>query len=430
MNLQETVQALEQNNIQIALDVGVHRYCDINSNCPLAVELRKITNESGVTLAQLLEGFVTGQEAPPEPVSYELPEFDSKATIRIAGTNVELNLEDALRAQLGDALDKKRREFRGLGGRITALGDSLYHSYLNQVSELKRTKTLPQLEFPNRDVIRANCLITANNTHYIFLFPRGYSPEYIVTRGMRYKLADRDVKALKRDVYISYTITKERKILNAKILDDKGEGFRHYHGNTGEDCWGAVHIPERWDGSLGSLADFTAQLMGALHTLNKDSPISRQPNGMPHMDGLMERSTELGEEGHPEEREQPEGGWTTDTPRRWGQRRATRAPTTTEGEYMRRWDVPTDEEANELRNERAVCRLCGATYGEHSGWQCPGGRVTRAPTAEEDRMARWGATEYLTDYDLICALCGERFGNHYGNGGTICPREWEQGRRP
>lgn len=371
MNLQQTVQALEQNNIQIALDVGVHSGCSIDSNCPLAVELRKVINESDVTLEQLIEGFAASQEPPPEAVAYVLPEFDAKATIRIAGTNVELDFEEALRAQLGDTLDKKRRELNRLGGSITELGKSLYESYLNRIYALRDTRTLPQLEFDIGDLTKANCLTTSDGEYYHFLFPRTYNPEYVVTNGVRYKLADEDIKALIRDIYISYTISKEYKIIHTDILNSGGSKFRHYHGG-GNDCWGNFQIPERWNGNLKSLSDLTTQVAGALRTINKDSLMTGHPRGMVDMDDLMERSTKLGVEGITEEREQPEGGWTTEegAPRRWGQTRAT---------------------------------------------------GVRAPTVDEELRRRFG-TEHPEDNEMICNLCGATLGHHYGRGET-CPRD-------
>ena len=65
MNLSQTVQALEANGVVVALDCGVHGYCDINSNCPVAVQLRKFIHESGVTLEELLTGYAASQESVP-----------------------------------------------------------------------------------------------------------------------------------------------------------------------------------------------------------------------------------------------------------------------------------------------------------------------------------------------------------------------------
>ena len=93
MNLAQTIQALEANNIVTALDCGVHQYCDVNSNCPLAVELRRIVTESELTLEQLLEGYAASQEPPPNPLlNPEFPEIDGHTIIHIGESDIPLDL--------------------------------------------------------------------------------------------------------------------------------------------------------------------------------------------------------------------------------------------------------------------------------------------------------------------------------------------------
>ncbi len=388
MNLQQVTEALQQNNIQIALDLGVHEHCSIDSNCPKAVELRRIINESGITLSQLLEGFVAPSA---EPIPFTLPEFDSKVTLRIAGQNVELDLGDSIRKQLGDALGKKTREFEQMGGAISAVGRGLFTAYLNKIDTISRNRTLPQLNFSLKDLTRTNCLITTEAENYIFLFARRYNPEYIINRKIRYKLADGDIENLKRDIYVSYIISKERKIISVKILDNAGRKFLHYHGNEREDCWGQVKLPERWGGDLDSLYDLTFQLMGALHTINKDSLISEDPIDMPHIDELMSKSTKLGEEGVSGEREQPEGRWDARTPRGWGQGRRTTGNPTEETP-----DVVINTEENPVIEDMTPMMLRF--------------NIDQAPAD--------------TDFDTRCNLCGIRLGNHFGIFPNItCPRD-------
>jgi len=324
MNLQQTVQALEQNNIQIALDIGVHSNCSIDSNCPIAVELRKLIRESGITVEQLLEGFAASQETPPDPLvqnNGHLPEFNSKLTIQIAGKDIEFELNDVIAENLRYAIDRKLREVKQLGNNITQIGNSLYDIYLRQVHRLRNAKTLPQLEFSLRDITKAGCMITTDGDNYIFLFPREYNPQWIWSRNIRYKLSDKDIKTIKRDMIVEYVISRDSKILQVRVLNSDGEKMTHYHGRHG-DCWGGFKLPERWDKRLQSLSDLTTQIVASLATINKDSPMERQPPGMPHIDELMGRATELGEEGVPspvEEVAHPEEEGTA--PRRWGGRR-------------------------------------------------------------------------------------------------------------
>lgn len=334
MNLRQTIQALEQNNIQVSVDIGVHQHCDINSNCPVAVELRKYIHEAGVTLKQLLEGFAESQEPQPNSIPFQLPEFDGKATISVAGQEVQIDFSDALRSGIGQAYERKLADFHRIELNLERLGVSLYEEYLTKIDHLKKTRILPQLELDMRDLLGYDCRITTNKDNYVFLFPRHYSPQYIVTRGIRYGIHEEDVEAIKRDVFIMFMITKDGKILSAKLLDSQGQGLVHYHGGSDDDCWGQVRIPERWDGRLRSIANFANQLISALATINKDSLVHSTPERLIPMDTLMERSTKLGEEGHMEDREQPDGGWrgdrdgtTRDAPRRrWGQREEGQRP--------------------------------------------------------------------------------------------------------
>ncbi len=392
MNLHETIQSLEQNNIQTALDIGVHQRCDINSNCPIAVELRRIILDSGVTLEQLLEGYAASQGTPPEATAIELPQFNGRATIRVAGQSVVIDYSDTIRGQLGEGFVKKRLEFESMGNRMQVLGRSLYSSYLDQIYQLRNTKTLPQLAFSVGDLLKANCLITTDNTNYVFLFPRHYKPQWIITNGVRYKIADEDIETIKRNIHIAFTISKESKILKTRVLGDSGRKLQHYHGNNwdDDDCWGNVPIPERWDKTLKSLSNLVTQLMGSLATVNKDSILVRHPDSMPRINDLFDRSTKLGEEGHTEEREQPRGGWgggeateevneegniTTAPARGWGARRQqapapTQEPPPEEGTPEHEWFIRFG-----VRNERGMadypdgmgvaCGVCGTVYGTH-----------------------------------------------------------------
>jgi len=326
MNLQQTKESLEQNNVQIALDIGVHQDCDINSNCPLAVDLRKIVRDSGTTLEQLIEGFLASQADPPAAMSYTFPEIDGKTSIHVAGQAIQLDLTDILKQQLGAAFESKINALKDVENRVSALGRELYNSYLLQIAELQRARNLPQLTFSTKELIKANCLITAMDGRYIFMFPRVYNPGWIVSRGVRYKLSDTDVTAIKRDIYLTFGISPEYKIIDKVVYNAGGNKFKHYHG-SGYDCWGTVSIPERWDGRLQSLSNIVTQLMGSLATINRDSILNRHPAGMPEIEDIFGRSTLLGEEGIREEREQPAGRWTgeaeiaTEEPARtWGGR--------------------------------------------------------------------------------------------------------------
>lgn len=389
MNLRQTIQALEQNNIIVSTDIGVHQYCDINSNCPVAVELRKYIHESGVTLKDLLEGFAAFQTSSPAPERAEpdYPEFDGQSTINIAGQTVKIDYTETIKRQLGSRFSDKMNELNSMSNRCRTLGVNLHHTYRDLYDRLKNTKELPQLSFGIAELIMTKCHITSDSNNYIFLFPRHYKPQWIVTRGVRHEIDPKDVADIERDVFIRIVVTRERKILHALLLHDTGEKLYHYHG-THNDCWGMVVIPEMWDGRLRSLDDLATQLIRSLATINKDSLMTSEPPDMPEMDDVFENSTKLGEEGQIEEREHREGGatWTVGetadgtaeegtTRRRWGQRprrTGNRPPAdaeegelTIEEEYMRRWGAPGNPPDTE-----AICALCGERWGIHNGFIC------------------------------------------------------------
>ena len=324
MNLAQTVQALEANGIVIALDCGVHQNCDINSNCPLAVELRKVINESGLTLAQLLEGFVASQEAPPAYQEPRLPEFNGVAEISIAGRTVPVDFTDTIRQQLGRAYETKLHQFQQDGAQAREVGLALYRSYLDQIRALRNTRTLPQLQLSKRELTSTGCLVTINdeNNAYELMFPLLYNPEYAVHNGTRYRMAVKDIIDCKRDVWVVFAITKERKITRTELINQDGSKFSHYHG-SGWDCWGTVKMPVTWDGRLTSLHNLVVQLRGILATVNMDSLLNRNPSGMPTSQAMFERATVMGREGEikVEEVVTPEEVPTPTQPRRWGQGR-------------------------------------------------------------------------------------------------------------
>ncbi len=472
MDLRQTFHALEDlktekypQGITLALDLGVHQYCDINSNCPLAIQLRKYIHEAGVTLVDLLAGFAQSQEPPPDRIEPTLPEFNGKAMIQIAGQNMEIDFTDTIKQQLGSAYENQIHYFKQMQNHITDVGASLHRTYLHQIYELRRTKVLPQLSFGVTDLVKYPCCITTKRDKYIFLFPREYKPQWIVTGGVRYLLNKDDIDSLERPCYIQFAVTVDGKIFSARLLGDRGYGMEHYHGHERDDCWGNVAIPERWNKSLSMLNTLANQLMASLATINKDSLVQHDIEDMIHIDNLMERATELGEEGHVEARERPTGGWrtgdgedpdrTTEPPtdapapagRRWGHREDTTPrdaaghivildelanhtdanpaiQLTDDQEYLRRWGVTS---AVNITIVNRVCALCGHDYVEHGGFHCQHDELTTR-TPEQELMRRFGVTEPPRNMDIICMVCGERFGRHHRTGNdnyfTICPRDW------
>lgn len=431
MNLTDTVKALEAKDVTVALNLGAHEYCTIDSNCPLAVELRRLMLDAGVTLVELLEGY-TAVTAPDPVMSYDFPEMSAKVSILIAGKTIEFELDDVVSEGMKAAIDERFRAVDARMMSVRQLGNSLYSTYLQAIRRAGETNTLPQLEFSRTDLMQVGCLISGEGDTYIFLFPREYKPQYLVSNGVRYKMADEDIESVKRDIFLEFRI-RDNRFLSASIYKATGGKLEHYHGTDRSDCWGHVTIPRSWDRRLPSLKRLADLIMNSLVTINLDSLMMRDPADMPHIDRLKDRSTELGIEGEIEVREGgTTGRWvapnTGETPRAgWGARGGAtegggRQPDRTEQEYIRRWGVPTDGEAAALAGDRDVCAICGRGYEHHNGYNCPAG------TQEEERMRRFGTTEPPIDMEQTCMLCGIRAGGHH-DGGRICPQEWGDGVR-
>ena len=110
-----------------------------------------------------------------------------------------------------------------------------------------------------------------------------------------------------------------------KLYNNDGTKFVHYHGTEGMDCWGQVPLPERWDGSIETLADIARKLHAAISTINRDSIYVGEPPGMPYVADLAHRATFVGEEGvlstsEPQEVSGEETSRARRVPRRWGER--------------------------------------------------------------------------------------------------------------
>lgn len=457
MTLFETVQALEAKNITIALDLGVHQSCALDSNCPLAVQLRKLIADAGITLEELLEGYQ--EVTAPDPVDMDrvLPAVSAILHMHLLGQEMHINLGEDATHEFGVAVKRKIEELEHGIYTLRGIGRTLYSSYLAEIRRSRDNGSLPQLSFTVTELLTANCLITSRDRKYVFIFPAEYRPRYIVHRHTRHQLSDEDAKSLERNIYIKFTINQNHNFFRADTITSDGRKFRHYHGNGQYDCWGEVTLPNRWDGHLSSLTRLNHTLIMSLGTINRGSVLDNDPPHMPDVEDLMENSTELGREGEVSEHpvEQPTRG------RGWGGRarntptqiardrvealaRGTGNQPAPEGEPPPPFEIPrglTPEEermrrfniTNPPRDMRIICNLCGEQAGEHfgHGTECrrdhrprrTQGRQPVVSPLDEEMMRRYGRAVVDGDHDTICALCGERLGNHYGTRAEVCPRD-------
>lgn len=310
MNLQETVTALENiknekfpEGILIAEDLGVHQFCDINSNCPKAIQLRRLITETGISLEELIEGFLSSQGSAPKlliDLEEACPDINGKATISVGGNIIELDLTEHIKGECQKRFGELVRELERRQITVMNLGKNLHGVYMDAIRRAKRTVILPQLGYSLKELTTYRCMITRESKQYLFLFPLKYEPRWLYTREQRYALDPEDARELVRDCFLVIPVSGENKILRPYIIDEEGKKFEHYHGTAG-DCWGHVKIPSNWDGKLRTLAELTYQLQASLATINLDSLMTRAPLDMISTVDLLERSTLLGTEGQPRE---------------------------------------------------------------------------------------------------------------------------------
>lgn len=306
MNLAESVEALAflrteayPQGIIIADDLGVHAQCDINSNCPEAIKMRKYMTEAGVSLTDLIDGYNNSIERPSRPAEVPpMPAHSGKATIQVAGQIFEVDLtpqiDQQLRVATGDGVARMQRDHE----RLINLGDSLYSNYQRAITEARKTRQLPQVMHPIKDMIKYRVIITMDsNGNYVYMFPHRYEPDSIVSDGYRYELSEADKRRIHQDIFVVFYITRAKKILRPIMLDAAGNMFSHYHGNRNGECWGHVQLPTTWNGSLKTLGDIAYSLKAAVCTINRNSILNGHPVDMPPIDTLFRRSTKLGKEG-------------------------------------------------------------------------------------------------------------------------------------
>ena len=325
--------------IIVSQDFGAHRYCDINSNCPEAIKLRRYIAEAGLELDTVLQEYESMLNTLPRQRELSFPEFSGKATIVVAGQEVEVDLSEVIQGELERALHRNMDWYRGAEERLRELGFQLHNNLLDDITRNRRNTVLPQLSFPVQELIDAKCLITSDNHGYLLIFPFKYRPRWLWTQGVRYRIGEEDAVALERDVFLAFSVTKEGKFLTPYLIGHDGSKFHHYHASRGRelsdggrDCWGQVRLPERWDRGLKSLVDLKYQLEGAIATINLDSLYNPTPSPMSYAWDLMERATKEGEEGKIKKKKKgeeveevfaevfPEVSEEVPIPRRWGER--------------------------------------------------------------------------------------------------------------
>ncbi len=320
MNLKEVVDSLEAKDIQLAIDLGVHQNCLIDSNCPRAVELRVKLQENNVGLPEILKGYQT--IAASNPFNWDNTSFqiDGRIKVSIQGHEINLDLTEEIRDSVNNQMRYKLEQFKQQEEKLKKIGHGLYDSYLEEIAKQRRANVLPQLFFTQQDLIKFNIMVSAENNRYVFLSPSTYKPEYIVRDGVRYELSPTDKRTLRRAMVFKFVISRENKFVQITQLDMTGEHFQHYHSRN-TDCWGQLEQPQLWGRSLEQLDRLKISFSNALVTINYNSLMQDEPPDMPNVNTVLGRATQLGKEGVIEE--QPNATGTrigTEHGTRWGRR--------------------------------------------------------------------------------------------------------------
>ena len=329
--LRSTVLYLEEyfktekypNGISVALDLGNHASCHIDTNCTEAIKMRKFLTEAGIELSEIISGwgeYLKGRDMPKAPYTLRLPDLSGKVLLRIGvGKDVEVDIKDELEAQLRSVFAHKVDEFKYAEETLYSIGRELYDSYLYYIREVRNSKVLSQLLLPISELTKYRCMVTVFKNAYALILPLMYAPQWLFTHGVRYRMNKKHAESLRREIYIMFLITVDNKIMQAKLIYSNGEKFIHYHG-VGYDCWGEFRMPEKWDRTITSLANLTYSLQAALTTINRDSLMRDSPPGMPSIMDLFDKAKKMGKENEKggKEEEIDEEDTTASPPRHWG----------------------------------------------------------------------------------------------------------------
>lgn len=290
--LHDVLQTLEQQGKLIAFDMGEHQYCRIDSNCPRAVELRKIIAEMGVD-------YKTLPRPSDEGVMNLLPTDINPITTEVRIGTTAIDASALIREEAMHKLRILITEAENCRSQVARLGRGYNVTYNQRVAELRKQGRLPQLSFSLSEMVKYDCRVTADadGKYYLFCFGFLYFPQYTYHNGDRFTITPSYAEGLKRNVWLVYKIAKNRTVVETRIVDSTGRKFQHYHGADGGDCWGQNEKIHDWDGTLKQLGEKTITLSRALATVNMDSLLNRNPEGFPLPSDLQKHTKKLGEEG-------------------------------------------------------------------------------------------------------------------------------------
>ena len=306
MELYRVVQALENRGLLVSTDLDAHQYCQFDSNCPKAVEIRRFMLEAKITLPDLIAGIAeltANSNTIAEQVAQSITPVRETVDIEVYGQPLKVNVSEVIEGPLRLKVIQLMKELQDKGVKLKQLGKDLYSTLERELVKAREVTYLPQLEHTIPDMVKYQAMITSTeHKYYNILMPLHYRATQIVKRlnseDIRYAINPDDVTRIEQDVYIKFKYLQDMTTAQKPTLFKVGSNdtlipFAHYHGNMGE-CWGKMPLPPRWNGELRTLFLLKNKLEGSLRTVNYDSPYNREPSNMPTLEEIYDRSTPLG----------------------------------------------------------------------------------------------------------------------------------------
>jgi len=302
VNLHETLQALEAKGITVALDIEVHELCDIQSNCPVAIQLRRIIADTQIPMTDLLDGYAAINRDVLDPYQpFTPPEITADLTLHIAGQTFNIPYNQMFTAEVLEAMRLKLMDFQAYEQTLRSYAEGMFHFYKREVYRLQQTSVLPQLRVNTFEMYRAKVWYSATRDAYQVFAPVDYEPQEIINSGDRYRLSNSDKELCRRPgCWMMYRINGySKRIEKASLLGRDLVKLEHYHGNSQEDCWGTIAMPtDPWQEDVRTITNLTRSLHHSLVTINFNSPMRVHPLDMPHINDILGRATLIGREGN------------------------------------------------------------------------------------------------------------------------------------
>ncbi len=291
MQLNQVQTQLKRMGIEVAIDLGEHSYCSISSNCPKAIEVRRVIEAARITPEMLVQPSVDVFATPVIPTK-----VSARMQLVLGSETIEVDCAQIVTKEASLAIQKKVNELETKHGQYQNYLMGLQRAYSLAMQQARAQVVLPQLAFSRQQLLRYKCTVTRVAQNYSIMFREIYNPMWIVSTGKRWQIEAGTAKDMECEIILEFTISAQCKFVSIMLLTVELEKFQHYHGRA-TDCWGQVKIPELWDGTMTMLVEFKEVLMKSLATINEDSLMMGHPPDFMSIEALKKKSVLLGQEG-------------------------------------------------------------------------------------------------------------------------------------